>query len=121
MNDPQYKNRLVKRMELQGSIMKIMADHNLDALIYPHQRNIVARIVETQSPHNGSLAAVTGFPSIVVPAGFSKPTETAPLGVPIGVEFTGRPWSEATLIKLAYAFEQTTKFRQPPMSTPPIR
>jgi len=50
-------------------------------------------------------------PSIVVPAGFSIPTETAPLGVPVGIEFAGRPWSEPLLIGLAYSFEQATKFR----------
>ncbi len=52
-------------------------------------------------------AAVAGYPSITVPAGFVH-------GLPVGLSFIGRPWSEKTLITLAYAFEQATKHRQAP-------
>ncbi len=62
--------------------------------------------------------SVTGFPAITVPAGFSPPKGSAPIGVPIGIEFMGRPWSEPTLIKLAYSFEQATKYRRPPLKLP---
>jgi amidase len=54
-----------------------------------------------------TAAAVSGYPSITVPAGFI-------FGLPIGLLFFGRAWSEATLLKLAYAFEQATKVRKPP-------
>jgi amidase len=61
-------------------------------------------------------AAVAGYPSITVPAGFAY-------GLPVGVSFIGRPWSEATLIRLAYAYEQATKHRKPPafLSTVELR
>ena len=52
-------------------------------------------------------AAVAGYPSIAVPAGFVR-------GLPIGVSFIGRAWSEPTLISLAYSYEQATKHRKPP-------
>ena len=52
-------------------------------------------------------AAVAGYPHITVPAGFV-------FGLPVGLSFFGRAWSEPTLLKLAYAFEQATKFRKPP-------
>jgi amidase len=52
-------------------------------------------------------AAVAGYPHIAVPAGFV-------FGLPVGVSFFGRAWSEPTLLKLAYAFEQATKHRKPP-------
>jgi amidase len=52
-------------------------------------------------------AAVAGYPSITVPAGFAH-------GLPVGVSFIGRPWTEANLISLAYAYEQATKHRKPP-------
>jgi len=52
-------------------------------------------------------AAVAGYPSITVPAGFVH-------GLPVGVSFIGRPWTETTLIRLAYAYEQATKHRKPP-------
>ncbi|QJX00761.1 amidase [Frigoriglobus tundricola] len=54
-----------------------------------------------------SVAAVAGYPSITVPAGFF-------FGLPIGLGWIGRAWSEPTLLKLAYAFEQATKARKPP-------
>jgi len=52
-------------------------------------------------------AALAGYPLISVPAG-------VPAGLPVGITFMGRAWSEPTLIKLAYAFEQVTKARRPP-------
>lgn len=121
MADLEYKERMLKRMQLQERVMKIMADHSLDAMVYPLNKSLVAKIGETQAKHNGYFAAITGFPTVEVPAGFSKPTDSAPLGVPIGFEILGRPWSESTLIKLAYAFEQATKYRRPPASVPPLK
>jgi len=59
-------------------------------------------------------AAVAGYPSITVPAGFVH-------GLPVGVSFIGRPWTEATLISLAYSYEQATKHRKPPMFVPTVK
>jgi hypothetical protein len=47
-------------------------------------------------------------------------TNSAPVGVPVGIELLGAEWSEPVLIKLAYAFEVTAKIRKPPRSTPPL-
>ncbi|HEY5504154.1 MAG TPA: hypothetical protein VIK28_03280, partial [Sedimentisphaerales bacterium] len=115
-----YRERLVKRAELQTQTMKMMADYKLDALVYPHQKRLVVPVGQTQVERNGVLGSVTGFPSIVVPGGFSATTVSAPIGVPIGLEILGRPWSEPTLIQIAYAFEQATKLRRPPASTPSL-
>ncbi len=101
-------------------IMKIFADLSLDALVFPHQRKLVVPAGETQTERNGVLGAVTGFPAIVVPGGFSRPTGTAPGGIPIGLELLGPPWSEGDLISIAHSFEQLTQFRRPPFSTPPL-
>ncbi len=60
---------------------------------------------------SSSLAAVAGYPNITVPAGFLKE-------LPIGISFFGRAFSEPTLIKIAYAFEQTTKVRRMPKFLP---
>jgi amidase len=119
-DSPEYKDRLFKRMKLRDRVMQIMAENRLDALVYPHQQRLVVPIGERQADRNGVLGSATGFPAITVPGGFSPPTETAPIGVPVGVEFLGRPWDEPTLIRIAYGFEQATKFRRPPQSTPPL-
>ena len=112
--DDSYRLRLQKRAELQQRVKKIMADDRLDTIVYPHQQRLVVPIGETQVERNGALGSVTGFPAIVVPGGFSSPTPTATLGVPVGIEFLGRPWSEHVLIEIAYGYEQATKHRRPP-------
>jgi len=58
-----------------------------------------------------TVAAVAGYPHITVPMGYVR-------GVPIGLSFFGRAWSEPTLIKIAYAYEQATKHRRPPTFAP---
>jgi Asp-tRNA(Asn)/Glu-tRNA(Gln) amidotransferase A subunit family amidase len=118
--DDGYRLRLQKRSELQQHVIKIMADDRLDAIVFPHQKRLVVAVGETQVDRNGSLGSVTGFPSIVVPGGFSTPTPTARLGVPVGIEFLGRPWSEKVLIEIGYGYEQATKHRRPPPTTPPF-
>jgi len=117
---PEYNKRLVERSKLQTQVMKLIADYRLDALVYPHQKQLVCKVGGSQNERNGVLGSVTGFPSICVQAGFSTPTETAPIGVPIGMEILGRPFSEATLIEIAYGLEKATHHRKPPLSAPPL-
>src|ERR1700730_14095580 len=118
--DDGYRLRLQKRSELQQRVMKIMADDRLDAIVFPHQKRLVVPVGATQVERNGALGSVTGFPSIVVPGGFSSPTPTARLGVPVGIEFLGRPWSEKLLVEIGYGYEQATKHRRPPPTIPPL-
>ena len=82
----------------------VMDKHKLDALIAPTEgpaclTDLVVgdRFLSSSS----TAAAVAGYPSITVPAGFV-------FGLPIGLSFFGRAWSEPTLLKLAFAFEQAT-------------
>ena len=96
-----------------------MAQDYLDSLVYPYQEILVVPIGETLQPErNGILASVKGIPAIGVPAGFSASTANAPIGVPVGIEFLGRPWEEPELLRLAYGFEQASHARKPPESAP---
>jgi amidase len=120
LNDPEYKNRLLGRHDLRQAVMTVIAANRLDAVLYPHQRRLVVPIGEDQVERNGVLSNGTGFPAITVPGGFSRPTASAPLGVPAGIELLGPDWSEPRLLALAFAFEQTSALRRPPASTPPL-
>jgi amidase len=121
VSDPEYKNRLLRREQLRMAIMRVMAADRLDVILYPHQRRLVVPIGEEQVERNGVLSNSTGFPAITFPGGFSRPTVSAPLGVPIGIELLGPEWSEPMLIALAFAFEQAVKPRRAPAATPPLQ
>ena len=120
-DDPAYKDRRIKIDAIKIEVANLIAQNNLDALVFPHQKCLVVPIGETNQPGiNGVVAALAGFPSIVVPAGFSVPTAQAPIGVPVGMEIVGHPWGEPKLLNLAYGFEQATHARRPPQSTPAL-
>ncbi|MEI7614290.1 MAG: amidase family protein [Betaproteobacteria bacterium] len=119
-HDAKYDARLVARMKLQERVMALMAENKLDALVFPHQKRPVVPVGGTQVERNGSLGSVTGFPSIVVPGGFTMPTDSAKIGVPVGIEFLARPWSEGMLIEIGYSYEQGTKNRRLPPTTPKL-
>jgi amidase len=108
----EYLEHIVKREKLRVAILKAMADQRVDALAYPVIRRKANLIGEAQLGTNCHLSANSGLPAIVVPGGFT------PDGLPVGVELLGRAWSEAQLLKLAYAYEQATRHRRPPASTP---
>jgi Asp-tRNA(Asn)/Glu-tRNA(Gln) amidotransferase A subunit family amidase len=121
MNSQAYKDRTLNRDKLRLALATKMADLNLDAILYPLQKILVAPVTATdQLERNGTLSNGTGFPAVTFPGGFSTPTATAPLGVPVGAEFLGWEYSEAKLLAYAYAFEQAYKPRKPPASTPPL-
>jgi len=121
LNSAEYKQMLLRRNDLRQAVMTVIAANRLDALLYPHQKRLVVPIGEEQIERNGVLSNSTGFPAIAFPAGFSAPTASAPLGVPVGLEILGPEWSEPALLRLAYAFQEGAAVRKPPLSTPPLR
>ena len=118
---PEYLRMVERRNVLRQSVISVIAANKLDALLYPHQKRLVVPIGEDQAERNGVLSNSTGFPALTFPGGFSPPTATAPIGVPIGLELLGPEWSEPVLLKLAFAYEQATRLRKPPRSTPPLK
>src|SRR5437868_2407926 len=101
------KNHLLARTQ---GIDAVLAEHQLDALVAPTGGPpSLIDLVNGDPGGGGSFsgpAAVAGYPHVTVPMGHVA-------GVPVGLSFVGRPWSEAALIKFAYAFEQATKARRP--------
>ncbi len=118
---PEYQRMLARREALRQAVMTVMAANRLDAILYPHQKRLVVPIGEDQADRNGVLSNSTGFPALTFAGGFSPPTASAPIGVPVGLELLGPEWSEPVLFKLAFAFEQAAKVRKPPTSTPPLK
>lgn len=102
-----------RRLARQG-IDRAMEEHDLDALFAPTGSPAWPIDLVNGDHYLGSFstpAAVSGYPHVTVPAGFS-------FGLPVGVSFVGRAWSEPTLIRLAYAFEQASRARHAPEYLP---
>lgn len=115
-----YNKRLIERAKMQDKLINLMAHYDLDALVYPHQKQLVCKVGGSQNERNGVLGSVTGFPSICVPAGYSNSSEDAPIGVPVGMEILGRPFSESVIIEIAYSYEKASKIRQTPQCVPSL-
>lgn len=119
--DATYRERTLHREKLRILVAARMADLGLDAILYPLQRVLVAPTGQAEQPErNGVLSHGTGFPAVTFPGGFSAPTATAPMGVPVGAELLGLDYSESRLLALAYAFERAAGVRRGPASTPPL-
>ena len=108
----EYREALAKRDEVRQAVIEVMDKHALDALVYPTIRQTAAPIGSPQSGSNCRLSAISGLPALTVPAGFAED------GMPVGVELLGRAFAEPELITLAYAYEQATHHRRPPVTTP---
>jgi amidase len=121
MNSQAYKDRMLNRDKLRLAVARKIAELNLDAILYPLQKILVAPVTaEDQLERNGTLSNGTGFPAVTFPGGFSTPTAAAPLGVPVGAELLGLDYAEAKLVAYAYAFEQAAQLRRLPTTTPPL-
>ncbi|MDB5808416.1 MAG: gatA [Betaproteobacteria bacterium] len=122
MNNPTYKDRTLSRDKLRLAVSAKMAELKLDAILYPLQKILVVPVGQEEQPErNGTLSNGTGFPAVTFPGGFSTPSTTAPLGIPVGAELLGRDYSEPLLLSLAYSFEQAAKIRKAPASAPGLR
>lgn len=114
---PSYGNCAVLIVKLIGDLYDLFETHNLTCLIYPQQRNLTVPIGSpSQSGRNGILAAVTGSPVICMPIGFSPPSDTAPIGVPIGMEIMGLRSSESKLFEVAKGLDDILAARRAPVT-----
>jgi amidase len=105
------------RLSRQEGIDAVMDKYKLDAIIAPTAGPTwITDLVDGDHVVGGSsnAAAVAGYPDITVPAGYI-------FGLPVGISFFGRAWSEPMLIKIAFAFEQMTKTRKAPQFLPTVK
>ena len=109
-----YRQRLAKRDEIRRTIVDLMTEESLDALLYPTIRQTARPVGQPQPGSNCALSANSGLPAITVPAGYAEDD------MPVGVELLGLPWSELRLLELAYAYEQGTEHRRAPAFTPSL-
>jgi Asp-tRNA(Asn)/Glu-tRNA(Gln) amidotransferase A subunit family amidase len=117
-DNPGCRSRDEFRARLRAGVLAVMEANRLDAMVYPTWSNPPRLIGDLNTPHgdnNQLFSPSTGFPAITVPMGYTRGL------LPAGLQFLGRPWDEATLIRLAYGYEQATRHRRPPASTPPLR
>jgi amidase len=118
LSSKEYIEALEKNHQLarKEGIDATMDKHNLDALVGPTGGAAwLTDLVDGDHFGGGSsgAAAVAGYPNVTVPAGFV-------FGMPVGISFFGRAWSEPVLVRLAYAFEQATKVRKAPKFLPSV-
>lgn len=106
-----------RRLSRADGIDAVMQKYSLDALVAPTSGPpwLIDLVNGDYGTAGSSTApAVAGYPHITVPAGQA-------FGLPIGVSFFGRAWSEPTLIRIAYAYEQATRHRRPPTFAPTVK
>ncbi len=112
---------LKARDQLETNVLKVMADNQLDAIVHKtveHQPTLIKDGLNPPyynsrgAPHINTFLVYAA--SMTVPAGFTEDE------LPFGITFFGRAYSEPTIIKLAYGYEQATMHRKPPASTPPL-
>lgn len=116
LTSPAYRDALsrIQRLTRQDGIDKALRTHRLDALVAP--TGGPAWVLDTANGDSGSafapspssIAAVAGYPHVTVPMGHVA-------GLPVGLSFLASAWSDARLITFAYAYEQATRHRRPPV------
>jgi Asp-tRNA(Asn)/Glu-tRNA(Gln) amidotransferase A subunit family amidase len=111
--DAEYHSRLDNQRMVRQVIIDVMDRYHLDALVYPFKSLGAPTIGSSDGgTRDNPLSSTTGLPAIVVPAGLNQE------GLPIAIEFLGRPYSEPELIHLAFAYEHASRRRMTPKTTP---
>jgi Asp-tRNA(Asn)/Glu-tRNA(Gln) amidotransferase A subunit family amidase len=121
--DVGYLDMLLTREELRQAVLALMADQNLDAIVFATMEHapplIPADILTSPESRrsrggNSALSPAIGFPALTVPAGLTAD------GLPVGINFLGRPFGEGLLFRIALAYEGAGVHRAAPKTAPPL-
>lgn len=115
MHQPDFLARRDTQEMLKTAVVELMDKYRLDVLVHPFKSMPPPGHLERGVDQDNPLSSVTGLPALLLPAGY-----TSKENGPIAIEFLGRPFSEATLFKLGYAYEQISKIRKSPAAVPPL-
>jgi Asp-tRNA(Asn)/Glu-tRNA(Gln) amidotransferase A subunit family amidase len=118
---PEYQRQLERRAALRQAVMTVIAAHALDAILYPHQRRLVVPVGEDQTDPERCVVEQHRLPGAGVSGRILGADRECSAGRAGRDRAAGPAWSEPTLLKLAYAFEQGARVRNPPRSTPPLK
>lgn len=109
--------RTIQRANREDGIDRLMDEHRLDAIVAPTMDlawpTDHIRGDRLDGGSSAGPAAIAGYPDISVPMGFVK-------GLPVGISFFGRAWSEPVLLRVAFAYEQATRHRRAPSFAPTL-
>jgi len=114
LDSEDYRVALQRQEELASALRHAMDDQGLDALVFPSVKRRPTLIGERQGGSNCQVSAGSGFPAMALPGGFTQD------GLPTALEVLGRPFDDARLVAMAYAYEQAVHPRRNPHTAPPL-
>lgn len=116
---PECDAEAAYRQRVREAVLTLLDGQRLDALVYPTWSNPPRLIGDLNTPAGDNsqfFSPTTGFPAVQVPMGYTRGGS-----LPAGLTFFGRPWDEAALLRVAYAYEQATRHRRPPAAFGPVK
>ena len=114
---PDYVSRMELRTAVRERVSETIASLKLDAVVLPYQAVPPPSIdaeADASGDRSNNFTSATGLPGIIVPGGYTKNN------LPVAIQFVGQPWTDLQLLQVAYAYEQNSKRRAPPATTPEL-
>lgn len=113
---PDYVSRMKLRSAVTRRVTDTIASLELDAVVLPYQSLPPPEVLDNKDGPSSSnnFTSATGLPAVILPGGYTKKN------LPVAIQFVGIPWSDLNLLQVAYAYEQSSKRRKAPESTPAL-
>jgi Asp-tRNA(Asn)/Glu-tRNA(Gln) amidotransferase A subunit family amidase len=110
-----YLARFALKDELRNTVTELMQRFKLDAVVLPYRTLPPPRGSGTSATGDiNTLTSTTGLPAIIMPGGYTREN------LPVGIQFVGKPFDDFVLLQVAHGYEQASRRRMPPSSTPAL-